>query len=251
MSQLVAKKLVKTYGKRTVVKDVDFVARRGEIVGLLGPNGAGKTTTFGLIVGLGKPNAGSIFLDGQDITKLPMYKRTRLGLGYLPQEPSVFRKMTVEDNLRGVLQLRKDLSREQKEDVLSKLLEEFNLLQVRQQNGHQLSGGERRRTEIARALALDPSFLFLDEPFAGVDPIAVGEIQSIVARLRSQNLGIIITDHNVRETLRITDRAYIMHLGEVLVSGSTEELAANPLAREYYLGQNFFVVEGVCRPCMV
>ncbi|NLL49401.1 MAG: LPS export ABC transporter ATP-binding protein [Firmicutes bacterium] len=239
MSQLVAKKLVKTYGKRTVVKDVDFVARRGEIVGLLGPNGAGKTTTFGLIVGLGKPNAGSIFLDGQDITKLPMYKRTRLGLGYLPQEPSVFRKMTVEDNLRGVLQLRKDLSREQKEDVLSKLLEEFNLLQVRQQNGHQLSGGERRRTEIARALALDPSFLFLDEPFAGVDPIAVGEIQSIVARLRSQNLGIIITDHNVRETLRITDRAYIMHLGEVLVSGSTEELAANPLAREYYLGQNF------------
>ncbi len=239
MSQLVARQLVKTYGKRTVVKQVDFEVRRGEIVGLLGPNGAGKTTTFGLIVGLGKPNAGTISLDGQDITELPMYKRTRLGLGYLPQEPSVFRKMTVEENLKAVLQVRKELSPGAKEEVLEGLLEEFNLSQVRQQNGHQLSGGERRRTEIARALALDPSFLFLDEPFAGVDPIAVGEIQSIVARLRSRNLGIIITDHNVRETLRITDRAYIMHLGEVLVSGSTEELAANSLAREYYLGQNF------------
>ncbi|NMB21533.1 MAG: LPS export ABC transporter ATP-binding protein [Firmicutes bacterium] len=239
MSQLVARQLVKTYGKRTVVKHVDFEVRRGEIVGLLGPNGAGKTTTFGLIVGLGKPNAGTISLDGQDITELPMYKRTRLGLGYLPQEPSVFRKMTVEENLKAVLQVRKELSPGAKEEVLEGLLEEFNLSQVRQQNGHHLSGGERRRTEIARALALDPSFLFLDEPFAGVDPIAVGEIQSIVARLRSRNLGIIITDHNVRETLRITDRAYIMHLGEVLVSGSTEELAANSLAREYYLGQNF------------
>lgn len=239
MSQLVARQLVKTYGKRTVVKHVDFEVQRGEIVGLLGPNGAGKTTTFGLIIGLGKPNAGTISLDGQDITELPMYKRTRLGLGYLPQEPSVFRKMTVEENLRAVLQVRKELSPGAMEEVLEGLLEEFNLSQVRKQNGHQLSGGERRRTEIARALALDPSFLFLDEPFAGVDPIAVGEIQSIVARLRSRNLGIIITDHNVRETLRITDRAYIMHLGEVLVSGSTEELAANTLAREYYLGQNF------------
>lgn len=239
MSQLVARQLVKTYGKRTVVKHVDFEVQRGEIVGLLGPNGAGKTTTFGLIIGLGKPNAGTISLDGQDITELPMYKRTRLGLGYLPQEPSVFRKMTVEENLRAVLQVRKELSPGAMEEVLEGLLEEFNLSQVRKQNGHQLSGGERRRTEIARALALDPSFLFLDEPFAGVDPIAVGEIQSIVARLRSRNLGIIITDHNVRETLRITDRAYIMHLGEVLVSGSTEELAANSLAREYYLGQNF------------
>ncbi|MCK9526037.1 MAG: LPS export ABC transporter ATP-binding protein [Limnochordia bacterium] len=239
MKELVAKQLVKIYGKRTVVKNVDFEARRGEIVGLLGPNGAGKTTTFGLIVGLGKPNSGSIFLDGQDITGLPMYQRTRLGLGYLPQEPSVFRKMTVEENLRAVLQLRTGLSKAEKEDVLMGLIEEFSLGKVRQQNGHQLSGGERRRTEIARALALDPSFLFLDEPFAGVDPIAVGEIQSIVARLRSRNLGIIITDHNVRETLRITDRAYIMHLGEVLVFGSTEELAANSLAREYYLGENF------------
>ena len=239
MKELEAKQLVKIYGKRTVVQDVDFEARRGEIIGLLGPNGAGKTTTFGLIVGLGKPNSGRIFLDGRDITDLPMYKRTRLGLGYLPQEPSVFRKLTIEENLMGVLEQRKTLSKEEKEATLTRLIEEFNLGEVRHQNGHQLSGGERRRTEIARALALDPAFLFLDEPFAGVDPIAVGEIQEIVARLRSRNLGIIITDHNVRETLRITDRAYIMHLGKVLVSGSTEQLAHNPLAREYYLGENF------------
>ena len=239
MKELEAKQLVKIYGKRTVVQNVDFEARRGEIVGLLGPNGAGKTTTFGLIVGLGKPNSGRIFLDDQDITELPMYKRTRLGLGYLPQEPSVFRKLTVDENLMGVLELRKDLSREEKETTLIGLIEEFNLGEVRHQKGHQLSGGERRRTEIARALALDPAFLFLDEPFAGVDPIAVGEIQGIVARLRSRNLGIIITDHNVRETLRITDRAYIMHLGKVLVSGSTDQLAQDSLAREYYLGENF------------
>lgn len=239
MEQLVAKELVKTYGKRTVVQKVDFTAKRGEIVGLLGPNGAGKTTIFGLIVGLGKADSGRIFLDGRDITELPMYKRTRLGLGYLPQEPSVFRKLTVEENLLGVLQLRQELSKGEKQDTLDSLITEFNLGEVRQQKGHQLSGGERRRTEIARALALDPAFLFLDEPFAGVDPIAVAEIQGIVARLRSRNLGIIITDHNVRETLRITDRAYIMHLGEVLVSGSTKELAENALAREYYLGENF------------
>lgn len=237
--QLVAKQLVKVYGKRTVVQDVDFEARRGEIVGLLGPNGAGKTTTFGLILGLSKPNGGRIFLDGQEITALPMYKRTRLGLGYLPQEPSVFRKLTVDENLRAVLQLRKELSNEERENILNRLIDEFNLDEVRSQKGYQLSGGERRRTEIARALSLDPAFLFLDEPFAGVDPIAVGEIQSIVARLRSSNLGIIITDHNVRETLRITDRAYILHLGKVLVSGRTEELAEDPLAREYYLGKNF------------
>lgn len=237
--ELVAKELVKAYGQRTVVQGVDFSAKRGEIVGLLGPNGAGKTTIFGLIVGLGKADSGRIFLDGRDVTELPMYKRTRLGLGYLPQEPSVFRKLTVEENLMGVLQLRKDLSRGEKQDILDSLITEFNLGEVRQQRGLQLSGGERRRTEIARALALDPAFLFLDEPFAGVDPIAVAEIQGIVARLRSRNLGIIITDHNVRETLRITDRAYIMHLGEVLVSGTTEELAENALAREYYLGENF------------
>lgn len=239
MEQLVAKQLVKVYGKRTVVQNVDFEAKRGEIVGLLGPNGAGKTTTFGLIMGLGKANSGRIFLDGREITGLPMYKRVRLGLGYLPQEPSVFRKLTVEENLQGVLQLRSELSREEREAILEELIQEFTLEEVRLQKGHQLSGGERRRTEIARALALGPAFLFLDEPFAGVDPIAVGEIQEIVAQLRSRNLGIIITDHNVRETLRITDRAYIMHLGRVLVSGSTQELAQNPLAREYYLGTNF------------
>ncbi len=239
MTQLVAKELVKVYGKRTVVQKVDFEARRGEIVGLLGPNGAGKTTTFGMIVGLAKPNSGRIFLDGRDVTELPMYKRTHLGLGYLPQEPSIFRKLTVQENLQGVLQLRKELSKAEKEETLTALIEEFNLGEVRHQKGHQLSGGERRRTEIARALALEPAFLFLDEPFAGVDPIAVGEIQEIVARLRSRNLGIIITDHNVKETLKITDRAYILHLGKVLVSGSTEELVNNQLAREYYLGAHF------------
>ncbi|NLM41754.1 MAG: LPS export ABC transporter ATP-binding protein [Firmicutes bacterium] len=239
MAHLRAEELVKVYGKRTVVQGVDFQASRGEIVGLLGPNGAGKTTIFSMILGLTKPNSGRIFLDGQEITQLPMYKRTRLGLGYLPQEPSVFRKLTVEENLRAVLQVRKDLSKAQQEEVLGHLLQEFNLEAVRHQRGHQLSGGERRRTEIARALALDPAFIFLDEPFAGVDPIAVGEIQEIVAHLRSSNLGIIITDHNVRETLRITDRAYIIHLGKVLVSGPTQEVADNELARKYYLGANF------------
>ncbi|HHT42220.1 MAG TPA: LPS export ABC transporter ATP-binding protein [Firmicutes bacterium] len=239
MGQLAAEQLVKIYGKRTVVQGVDFQANRGEIVGLLGPNGAGKTTIFSMILGLTKPNGGSIYLDGRDITELPMYKRTRLGLGYLPQEPSVFRKLTVEENLRGVLQLRRELSRDEQEAVLSRLLAEFNLDGVRSQKGYQLSGGERRRTEIARALALDPAFIFLDEPFAGVDPIAVGEIQDIVSRLRSSNLGIIITDHNVRETLRITDRAYIIHLGKVLVSGPTQEVADDELARKYYLGANF------------
>ena len=239
MAQLAAEQLVKVYGKRTVVQGVDFQADRGEIVGLLGPNGAGKTTIFGMILGLTKPNGGRISLDGRDITHLPMYKRTRLGLGYLPQEPSVFRKLTVEENLRRVLQLRRDLSKKAQHDVLQRLLAEFNLEDVRNQKGYQLSGGERRRTEIARALALDPAFIFLDEPFAGVDPIAVGEIQEIVAHLRSSNLGIIITDHNVRETLRITDRAYIIHLGRVLVSGPTQEVAVDELARKYYLGENF------------
>ncbi|MFB5028065.1 MAG: LPS export ABC transporter ATP-binding protein, partial [Candidatus Darwinibacter acetoxidans] len=221
MGQLEAERLVKVYGRRTVVQGVDFQANRGEIVGLLGPNGAGKTTIFSMILGLTKPNSGRIFLDGREITQLPMYKRTRLGLGYLPQEPSVFRKLTVEENLRGVLELRRDLSKAEQAERLEHLLAEFNLREVRHQKGYQLSGGERRRTEIARALALDPAFIFLDEPFAGVDPIAVGEIQDIVAHLRSSNLGIIITDHNVRETLRITDRAYIIHLGKVLVAGTT------------------------------
>lgn len=235
---LVAQKLVKSYGRRVVVNQVELELHRGEIVGLLGPNGAGKTTTFSLIVGLERADSGRILYDGQDITSFPMYERSRLGLGYLPQEPSVFRKLSVEDNLRAVLQLKGETNSEQAES-LEALLQEFDLLKVRKQRGYELSGGERRRTEIARALALDPSFLFLDEPFAGVDPIAVGEIQEIVARLRSRNLGIVITDHNVRETLRITDRAYIMHLGEILASGTPEELADNELAREYYLGSNF------------
>ncbi len=235
---LVAQKLVKSYGRRVVVNEVDLELRRGEIVGLLGPNGAGKTTTFALIVGLERAESGRIFYDGLDITEFPIYKRSRLGLGYLPQEPSVFRKLTVEDNLRAVLQLTGAPKSKQLE-TLEELLKEFNLEKVRFQRGYELSGGERRRTEIARALALKPSFLFLDEPFAGVDPIAVGEIQEIVARLRTRNLGIVITDHNVRETLRITDRAYILHLGEILASGTTEELANNALAREYYLGTNF------------
>lgn len=236
--KLYAEGLVKRYGKRTVVADVDFAVRQGEIVGLLGPNGAGKTTVFVMIIGLIKPDGGCIFLDGGEITRLPMYQRTRLGLGYLPQEPSVFRKLTVEENLRAVLELR-SLSRHEQDEQLEGLLEEFNLQEVRQQRGNQLSGGERRRTEIARALALNPSFLFLDEPFAGIDPIAVAEIQEMVARLRSRNLGVVITDHNVRETLRTTDRAYILHLGKVLISGTTEEIAENPLARQHYLGSSF------------
>lgn len=236
--ELIAEKLVKRYRKRTVVDQVDFSVQRGEIVGLLGPNGAGKTTTFVMIIGLVKPDGGRIILDGRDITRLPMYQRTRLGLGYLPQEPSVFRKLSVEENLKAVLELRR-LSRQEQEQELEELLDEFDLQKVRRQKGNQLSGGERRRTEIARALALKPSFLFLDEPFAGIDPIAVAEIQTMVARLRSRNLGIIITDHNVRETLRTTDRAYILHLGKVLISGTTDELAANPLARQYYLGDSF------------
>ncbi|MGI6149923.1 MAG: LPS export ABC transporter ATP-binding protein [Firmicutes bacterium] len=235
---IVARGLEKSFRRRMVVRHVDLELHRGEIVGLLGPNGAGKTTTFSLIVGFQRADAGTITIDGRDITKLPMYQRARLGLGYLPQEPSVFRKLSVEDNIRVVLENRR-LSREEQKRIVSQLLAEFNLEEVRHQLGVQLSGGERRRTEIARALALNPSFLFLDEPFAGVDPIAVGEIQEIIARLRQRNLGIVITDHNVRETLRITDRAYIMHLGDILVSGTTEEVAQNELARKYYLGSNF------------
>lgn len=235
---IIARGLKKSYRQRMVVSDVDLELHRGEIVGLLGPNGAGKTTTFSLIVGLERADAGSITFDGQEITQLPMYRRARLGLGYLPQEPSVFRKLSVEDNLRAVLENR-GLSRVEQEQILNDLLVEFNLEKVRHQLGTQLSGGERRRTEIARAIALNPAFLFLDEPFAGVDPIAVAEIQEIVSGLRKRSLGIVITDHNVRETLRITDRAYIMHLGEILVSGTTEEIAQNELAKKYYLGSNF------------
>jgi lipopolysaccharide export system ATP-binding protein len=230
--------LIKKYGKRTVVNHVSVSVERGEIVGLLGPNGAGKTTTFYMIVGLIKPNSGEIFLDGQNITNLPMYKRAKKGIGYLAQEASVFRQLTVEENILAVLEMSKMPSRDQK-DKMELLLDEFSLNHVRQNKGVVLSGGERRRTEIARALAVDPQFVLLDEPFAGVDPIAVEEIQTIVAKLREKNIGILITDHNVTETLSITDRAYIMTEGNLLRSGSAEELANDEQVRRVYLGKHF------------
>ncbi len=230
--------MVKKYGKRTVVNQVTVTVERGEIVGLLGPNGAGKTTTFYMIVGLVKPNSGEIFLDDENITKLPMYKRAKRGIGYLAQEASVFRHLTVEENIMLVLEM-SDLSKQQQKDKMEQLLQEFSLNVVRKNKGVLLSGGERRRTEIARALAVDPHFVLLDEPFAGVDPIAVEEIQIIVARLRKKNIGILITDHNVTETLSITDRAYIMTEGNLLRSGSAEELANDEQVRRVYLGKHF------------
>jgi len=233
-----AEQIIKTYGKRTVVKGVLFDVRQGEIVGLLGPNGAGKTTSFYITVGLIKPTSGHVFLNDDDITDLPMYKRAQRGIGYLPQEPSVFRKLTVEDNVRAVLEMTA-LSRVEQEEKLESLLEEFNLNRVRKGLGDTLSGGERRRTEIARALATNPSFILLDEPFAGIDPIAVEDIQYIVAKLKTKNIGILITDHNVQETLSITDRAYLLFEGKILKAGSAEDLAADPIVRKVYLGQNF------------
>jgi lipopolysaccharide export system ATP-binding protein len=230
--------LVKKYGSRTVANNVSVEVKQGEIVGLLGPNGAGKTTTFYMIVGLIKPNAGNIFLDDENITKLPMYKRARKGLGYLAQEASVFRKLTVEENILAVLEMTGKSKQFQKEKT-EQLLEEFRLTHVRKNLGVVLSGGERRRTEIARALAVDPNFVLLDEPFAGVDPIAVEEIQTIVAKLKDKNIGILITDHNVDETLSITDRAYLLYEGKTLISGSPQELAANEEVRRVYLGKNF------------
>ena len=230
--------LIKKYGKRTVVNKVTVTVQRGEIVGLLGPNGAGKTTTFYMIVGLIKPNSGEIFLDDENITSLPMYKRAKLGIGYLAQEASVFRHLTVEENIMAVLEMT-NLARKEQVDKMEKLLNEFSLTHVRKNKGVVLSGGERRRTEIARALAVDPNFVLLDEPFAGVDPIAVEEIQSIVSRLRKKNIGILITDHNVTETLSITDRAYIMTEGNLLRSGSAEELANDEQVRRVYLGKHF------------
>lgn len=230
--------MVKKYGKRTVVNQVTVTVERGEIVGLLGPNGAGKTTTFYMIVGLVKPNSGEIFLDDENITKLPMYKRAKRGIGYLAQEASVFRHLTVEENIMLVLEM-SDLSKQQQKDKMEQLLQEFSLNVVRKNKGVLLSGGERRRTEIARALAVDPHFVLLDEPFAGVDPIAVEEIQIIVGRLRKKNIGILITDHNVTETLSITDRAYIMTEGNLLRSGSAEELANDEQVRRVYLGKHF------------
>ncbi len=236
---LKAENLVKKYKRRTVVNDVSLSVEQGEIVGLLGPNGAGKTTSFYMIVGLIKPNEGEIFLNDQNITGLPMYKRAKLGIGYLAQEASVFRKLTVEENLLAVLEMRGAFNRKQQKEKAEELMEEFSLTRVRKSLGMSLSGGERRRTEIARALAVDPSFVLLDEPFAGVDPIAVEEIQSIVSKLKKKNIGILITDHNVDETLSITDRAYLMVDGKLFKSGSSEELANDPQVRKVYLGQNF------------
>lgn len=230
--------LVKQYGKRTVVNHVSFEVSQGEIVGLLGPNGAGKTTSFYQVVGLVKPDSGNVFLDGEDITKLPMYKRAQMGIGYLPQEASIFRKMSVEDNIVSVLEMTK-LTRKEQLHKLEELLDEFRLGHVRKSNGDVLSGGERRRTEIARALAVNPKFILLDEPFAGIDPIAVEDIQSIVATLKYKNIGILITDHNVQETLSITDRAYLLFEGKILKAGTAEELAADEQVRKVYLGQNF------------
>jgi lipopolysaccharide export system ATP-binding protein len=230
--------LVKKYKSRTVANNVSVEVRQGEIVGLLGPNGAGKTTSFYMIVGMIKPNSGKIFLDELDITKEPMYRRAQLGIGYLPQEASVFRKLSIEDNLRAVLEMTK-LTQKEREQKVETLLDEFNLHHVRKNLGDQLSGGERRRTEIARALATDPKFILLDEPFAGVDPIAVEDIQSVVRTLKNKNIGILITDHNVHETLNITDRAYLLFSGSVIKSGSAEDLAGDEQVRRVYLGQNF------------
>ena len=233
-----AEQLVKKYGKRTVVKGVSIEVNQGEIVGLLGPNGAGKTTTFYMVVGFVKPNGGRVFLDQEDITALPMYKRAQRGIGYLPQEPSVFRKLSVEHNISAVLEMTK-LSKSDQKAKLESLLAEFSLEKVRKSKGDTLSGGERRRTEIARALATDPNFILLDEPFAGIDPIAVEDIQGIVEQLRTRNIGILITDHNVQETLSITDRAYLMFEGNILKAGTAEELAADEMVRKVYLGKNF------------
>ena len=235
---LKAEHLIKKYKTRTVVNDVSVKVEQGEIVGLLGPNGAGKTTTFYMIVGLIKPNQGSIFLDNEEITALPMYQRAKRGIGYLAQEASVFRKLTVEENILSVLELR-DYTKKERTDKVEELIEEFSLQKVRKNLGMSLSGGERRRTEIARALAVDPKFVLLDEPFAGVDPIAVEEIQSIVAKLKNKNIGILITDHNVDETLSITDRAYLMVDGKLFKSGTAEDLANDEQVRKVYLGQNF------------
>ena len=231
-------KLIKQYKNRRVVNDVSISVKQGEIVGLLGPNGAGKTTTFYMVVGLIAPDEGRVFLNDEDITKLPMYKRAQMGLGYLPQEASVFRKLSVQDNIMAILEMTK-LTKGERDHKLESLLDEFNLHHVRHNNGDSLSGGERRRTEIARALAVDPKFILLDEPFAGVDPIAVEDIQSVVARLKLKDIGILITDHNVNETLSICDRAYLLIEGKIFKHGTAEELAADDQVRRLYLGTNF------------
>ena len=236
---LSAKGLHKQYGSRMVVNDVDISVNRNEVVGLLGPNGAGKTTTFYMITGMVKPTGGNIFLDDHDITNDPMYKRARKGVGYLAQEPSIFSKLTVENNLKLVLEMRKDLSKDEQEEKLNSLLDDFSVTSLRNNKGGTLSGGERRRVEIARSLCMDPDFVLLDEPFAGVDPIAVEEIQSIVNSLKERNIGVLITDHNVRETLSITDRSYLLFNGQILKSGTSEFLANDKEAKRLYLGEKF------------
>lgn len=236
--QLRAENIIKKYRSRTVVKGVSVAVDQGEIVGLLGPNGAGKTTSFYMMVGLVKPNGGKVFLDTQEITDMPMYKRAQMGVGYLAQEASIFRKLSVEDNILAVLEMT-DLSKQAQQEKLECLLDEFGLQHIRKNRGDLLSGGERRRTEIARALATDPKFILLDEPFAGVDPIAVEDIQHIVSKLKKKNIGILITDHNVHETLSITDRAYLLFEGSILKAGTAEELASDEQVRKVYLGKNF------------
>ncbi len=233
-----AEKIVKKYRKRTVVKGVSFDVNQGEIVGLLGPNGAGKTTSFYMIVGLVRPFSGHIFLNDEEITKLPVYKRAKKGIGYLAQEASVFRNLSIEDNIKAVLEMT-NYSKEYQKEKLETLIDEFGLEHIRKSKGIQLSGGERRRTEIARALAIDPKFILLDEPFAGVDPIAVEDIQQIVVKLKEKNIGVLITDHNVHETLSITDRSYLLFEGKILKAGTAEELAADEDVRRVYLGKNF------------
>jgi lipopolysaccharide export system ATP-binding protein len=236
--KLYTENIKKTYRGRAVVNGVSVEVNQGEIVGLLGPNGAGKTTSFYMIVGLVRPDEGNVFLDDMEITKAPMYKRAQMGIGYLPQEVSVFRKLSVEDNIMAILEMT-DLNKTQRQEKLERLLEEFHLTHVRKNLGNRLSGGEKRRTEIARALATDPKFVLLDEPFAGVDPIAVEDIQAIVSELKKRNIGILITDHNVQETLSITDRAYLLFEGSILKSGTAEDLASDEQVRRVYLGQNF------------
>ena len=236
--KLIAKNIFKSYEGRNVVNDVSIEVNQGEIIGLLGPNGAGKTTTFYTIVGLIKPDSGNITVDNNEITRFPMYKRAQQGIGYLAQEPSVFRKLSVEDNIRAVLELSK-IDKKRQEERVEKLIDEFGLQKIRKNNGDLLSGGERRRTEIARALASDPKFVLLDEPFAGVDPIAVEDIQKIISHLKKKNIGILITDHNVQETLAITDKTYLMFEGKILKAGIPEELAKDKVVRKLYLGQNF------------
>ena len=237
--ELAVENLIKSFNKRVVVDEVSLNITKKEIVGLLGPNGAGKSTIFYMIVGFLKPVSGNIYLNGENITSLPMHKRARMGLGYLPQQPSIFRNMSVQDNIIAVLELRKDLSRKQMHEICDNLLEEFSISHLRKQSGHTLSGGERRRVEIARALANEPDFLLLDEPFAGVDPIAVKELQEIINKIRLKGLGIIITDHNVRETLKITDRSYIINHGKILIEGDTQTLINSEEARRIYLGSDF------------